>query len=98
MSQSSLTNEVARLARLSNLQNGIPPAMRALPVAAILAGGVISRITGMSNGIEERLLGTPNTITLDNPAQPESASDLGSQPSANMGEERCQPNQAGNNW
>ncbi|KAJ0413766.1 hypothetical protein BJY00DRAFT_319466 [Aspergillus carlsbadensis] len=89
MSKPDITKEVARLARLSNLQNGLPPSMRALPVAAIVAGGVITKLTGLSNGIEERMLGTSDTmIALDKPDQTDPKSKSEPQPSANIKEEQ----------
>ncbi|KAL2871724.1 uncharacterized protein BJX67DRAFT_167868 [Aspergillus lucknowensis] len=64
---STLTKEVAKLARLSNLQNALPGSMRSLPVAAIVAGGVLAKVTGTSNTVEERMLGVEEMITLDKP-------------------------------
>jgi hypothetical protein len=69
MSKPDIAKEVAKLASLSNVQNGLPPSMRALPVAAIVAGGVITKLTGMSNGIEEQMLGTSDMIALDKPGE-----------------------------
>ena len=54
----SLRAEVSKLARLSHVQNGLPPAMRSLPIVAIALGEAISRATkSSSNLIEERMLG-----------------------------------------
>ena len=54
----SLRAEVSKLARLTHVQNGLPPAMRGLPLVAIAVGEAISRATkSSSNLIEERILG-----------------------------------------
>ncbi|KAL2843015.1 hypothetical protein BJX68DRAFT_157622 [Aspergillus pseudodeflectus] len=95
MSKPDITKEVARLARLSNVQNGLPPSMRALPVAAIVAGGVITKLTGMSSGIEERLLGPSDTIALDKPVQTDPKSSSKPQAGANAGEMQHRPNEGG---
>ncbi|KAL2842545.1 hypothetical protein BJY01DRAFT_200619 [Aspergillus pseudoustus] len=94
MTQSSLTKEVVKLARLSNLQNGLPPAMRTLPVAAIVAGGLLSKITGTSNAVEERMLGAADMIALENPSSGDSM--LSPQQAANVGEEQAQPRETSN--
>jgi hypothetical protein len=94
MSKPDIAKEVARLARLSNVQNGLPPSMRALPVAAIVAGGVIAKLTGISNGIEERMLGTSDMIALDKPVETDSESRSKPSTSANVSEEHPhQPNE-----
>jgi hypothetical protein len=96
MSKPDITKEVARLARLSNVQNGLPPSMRALPVAAIVAGGVITKLTGMSNGIEERLLGPSDTIALDKPVQIDPKSSSRPHAGASAGEMQHRPNEGSN--
>src|SRR6478735_6905465 len=40
-SSQALRTEVSKLARLSNIQGGLPPLMRGLPVLAIMAGEAI---------------------------------------------------------
>jgi hypothetical protein len=62
--QPSLGTEISRLARLGNLQSGVPPVLRVLPVIAIAAGEAASRITGHSNKIEEHLIGPDGTTIL----------------------------------
>lgn len=66
----SLKTEVSKLARLSNVQGGLPPIMRGLPALAILAGEAAARTTG-GNKVEELILGTGESILLgDAPKQP----------------------------
>jgi hypothetical protein len=88
MSKLDIAKEVAKLARLSNVQNGLPPSMRALPVAAIVAGGVITKLTGIPNGIEERMLGTSDMIALEKPVERDSKSKSTPSTSANIREEQ----------
>ncbi|KAH6874686.1 hypothetical protein B0T10DRAFT_498311 [Thelonectria olida] len=64
---SSLKTEVSKLAKLSNIQGGLPPIMRSLPVLAILAGEAISKATDGRNAIEERMLGADEAIFLQSP-------------------------------
>lgn len=65
----SLRAEVSKLARLSHVQNGLPPAMRALPLVAIALGEAISRATkNPTNLIEERMLGPDETFQLGGPS------------------------------
>lgn len=66
---SSLKSEVSKLARLSNVQAGLPPLMRGLPVLAILAGEAISKATGSPNAIEARMLGADETFMLGGPSE-----------------------------
>ncbi|KAL3443320.1 hypothetical protein BJX65DRAFT_200285 [Aspergillus insuetus] len=87
MSKPDIAKEFARLARLSNVQNGLPPSMRALPVAAIVAGGVITKLTGMSNGIEERMSGTSDMIALEKPVETDTKSKPKPSTGANVSEE-----------
>ena len=63
----SLKSDVSRLAKLGNVQGGLPPLMRGLPVLAILAGEVVAQATDTRNVIEERILGADETILLDPP-------------------------------
>ena len=74
---SSLKSEVSKLAKLSNLQGGLPPLMRGLPVLAILAGGVISKATNGSNIIEYQMLGADETVLLSSPITEVSATTAG---------------------
>lgn len=65
-----LKTEVSKLARLSNVQGGLPPIMRGLPVLAILVGEAAAKTTGKNN-VEELILGTDESILLgDAPKQP----------------------------
>ena len=64
---SSLKTEVSKLARLSNVQNGLPFILRGAPVIAILAGDAIAKATNGRNAIEERILGPEKAIELDPP-------------------------------
>lgn len=65
----SLSAEVAKLAKLSHIQNGLPGAMRGLPVLAILAGEVVSKVTMGPNIVEERLLGVGDVFLLNPPRE-----------------------------
>jgi hypothetical protein len=59
----SLKSEVSKLAKLTNIQNGLPPTLRAVPLLAIFAGNIISRAVGGANVIEERMLGADENET-----------------------------------
>lgn len=64
----SLRAEVSKLARLSHVQNGLPPAMRALPLVALALGEAISKATKSStNVVEELMLGPDETFLLKYP-------------------------------
>jgi hypothetical protein len=63
----SLAAEVAKLAKLSHVQNSLPGAARSLPVVAILAGEIISKATKGRNLVEEHLLGVDETFLLTPP-------------------------------
>ncbi|KAF7586599.1 hypothetical protein BBP40_008626 [Aspergillus hancockii] len=62
-----LAVELSRVAKTTNVKNGLAGSMRALPVIAILAGSAISKATGGDNFIEKRILGAGETILLQNP-------------------------------
>ncbi|CAG7555900.1 unnamed protein product [Fusarium equiseti] len=64
----ALKAEVSKLARLSNVQGGLPPLMRGLPVIALMAGEAISRATNGQNLVEERLLGADEAVVLQAPS------------------------------
>ena len=51
-----LAKEVSRLARLGNVQNGLPGAMRALPVAAIVVRNVYAKMSLAEDGLGENIL------------------------------------------
>ncbi|RMJ07925.1 hypothetical protein BHE90_012502 [Fusarium euwallaceae] len=68
-SNSCLKTEVSRLAKLSNIQGGLPPLMRGLPVLAILAGEAVAKATDSRNLIEERMFGTDEVVSLQGPTQ-----------------------------
>ncbi|KAI0439740.1 hypothetical protein F4803DRAFT_530058 [Xylaria telfairii] len=61
--------ELSKLAKMSNIQAGLPSVLRILPVAAVIAGGAIAQVSGGSNRIEERMLGFDETILLSMPDQ-----------------------------
>jgi hypothetical protein len=63
----SLRTEVSKLAKLSNIQGGLPPLMRGLPVLAIMAGEAIAKATDSQNMIEERMLGVDEVFVLQSP-------------------------------
>ncbi|KAJ4022593.1 hypothetical protein NW752_000201 [Fusarium irregulare] len=64
----ALKAEVSKLARLSNVQGGLPPLIRGLPVIALMAGEAISKATNSLNSIEERLLGADEAVVLQPPS------------------------------
>lgn len=63
----SLQTELSKLAKLSNVQGGLPPLMRGLPALAILAGEVVAKATNGQNIIEERIIGADEVFTLQAP-------------------------------
>jgi hypothetical protein len=69
----SLKGELSKIARLSNVQGGLPPIMRGLPVLAILAGEVVSKATNGHNVVERRVLGVDETFLLGVPITEASA-------------------------
>ncbi|KAJ3537887.1 hypothetical protein NM208_g6143 [Fusarium decemcellulare] len=69
MPSSLFKNEVSKLAKLSNVQGGLPPIMRGLPVLAIMAGEVVAKATDGRNVIEERILGADEVVALASPKQ-----------------------------
>ncbi|OJD13837.1 hypothetical protein AJ78_05760, partial [Emergomyces pasteurianus Ep9510] len=63
-----LKAEASKLAKRSNLQNALPPSMRAVPLIAIGVGSIASKYLGSpSNPIEDKLLGADDTILLVDP-------------------------------
>jgi hypothetical protein len=68
-SSQALRTEVSKLARLSNIQGGLPPLMRGLPVLAIMAGEAIAKTTNTTNMIEERMLGADEVFVLQSPQE-----------------------------
>ncbi|CVK92199.1 uncharacterized protein FMAN_07145 [Fusarium mangiferae] len=66
-SSQALRTEVSKLARLSNIQGGLPPLMRGLPVLAIMAGEAIAKTANTTNMIEERMLGADEVFILQSP-------------------------------
>ncbi|CAJ0538960.1 Ff.00g068120.m01.CDS01 [Fusarium sp. VM40] len=66
-SSQSLRTEVSKLARLSNIQGGLPPLMRGLPVLAIMAGGALAKATDGQTMVEERMLGADEVFELQSP-------------------------------
>lgn len=71
----TLKTEVSKLAKLSNVQGGLPPIMRGLPVLAILAGEAAAKATG-SNKVEELMLGADEAILLGDPPKKAPASTM----------------------
>ncbi|KAI0522077.1 hypothetical protein F5B22DRAFT_592720 [Xylaria bambusicola] len=65
----ALKTELTKLAKLSNIEAGLPLIIRGLPAIAIVAGAAIARASGDTNHIEERLLGPDETILLNMPSQ-----------------------------
>ncbi|RDW85379.1 hypothetical protein BP5796_03704 [Coleophoma crateriformis] len=55
---SQLAHEISKVAKLGNVQNGLPGAMRAIPVAAIVAGNVYAKMVAKDgeNMVEKALL------------------------------------------
>jgi hypothetical protein len=75
----SLTAQLSKIAKLSNVQNGLPLLLRGAPVVAIAAGQLLAKATNGRNAVEERLLGTEDTILLgaiESSAQAKASKDL----------------------
>lgn len=70
----SLKAEISKAAKLSNIQGGLPPIMRGLPVMAVLAGEAIAKATDGRNIIEERILGADEAVFLSSPPPQSSVS------------------------
>lgn len=66
--RTSLRTEASKMAKLGNLQAGIPPVLRVLPVIAIAAGEAVSRVTNQSNKVEDMLLGQDEAFLLQPPS------------------------------
>ncbi|KAI0467990.1 hypothetical protein F4859DRAFT_492321 [Xylaria cf. heliscus] len=62
-----LKTELSKLAKVSNIQAGLPFILRGLPVAAILVGEAIAKHSGGPNRVEQ-LLGFDETL-LNMPSQ-----------------------------
>ncbi|KPM38041.1 hypothetical protein AK830_g8541 [Neonectria ditissima] len=65
----SLQTELSKAAKLSNVQAGLPPLIRGLPVLAILAGEVVAKATNGQNAVEERILGFDEAVLLQAPTR-----------------------------
>ncbi|KAK7414845.1 hypothetical protein QQX98_006360 [Neonectria punicea] len=65
----SLQTELSKAAKLSNVQAGLPPLIRGLPVLAILAGEAVAKATNGRNAVEERMLGFDEAVLLQAPTQ-----------------------------
>lgn len=64
-SSSLLKAQLSKMAKLSNMQAGLPSVLRGAPVIAMAAGHVLAKATNGRNVVEERLLGAEDTILLD---------------------------------
>lgn len=62
-----LQAELAKMAKLSAMESGLPILLRGAPVAAIFAGEFLAKATGGRNRVEERLLGDDNVVMLGEP-------------------------------
>lgn len=60
----SLQAELAKMAKLSAIESGLPILIRGAPVAAILAGELLAKATDGRNRVEERLLGDKSVVML----------------------------------
>lgn len=60
----NFTRELAKVAKLSSVQAGLPGAMSGLPSLAIAAGSKLAKVTGGKNIVESRLLGMDENIRL----------------------------------
>lgn len=65
----SLASEVSKSAKLRNIQGGLPPVLRLLPVVAIMAGEAVAEATDGRNAIEERMFGADEVTHLAAPRQ-----------------------------
>ncbi|KAJ5915746.1 hypothetical protein N7466_011254 [Penicillium verhagenii] len=85
-----LRHHLSKLVTLKNAQAAMPAAMRNLPVMAIVAGGIIAKVTNGDNVIERHLLGKPSVekefIALPEPT----TKDSWGQPATGLGGEHGQ--------
>jgi hypothetical protein len=63
-SSQTLKAQLRLVAKLGNVQSGLPPILRPLPAIAILTGTAISKLTGGDNVIENRILGPDEDETM----------------------------------
>lgn len=85
----SLQTELSKLAKLSNVQGGLPPLIRGLPVLAILAGEVVAKATNGQNIIEERMLGGDEAVVLQAPGPQTPTTHVGMRPGVEMMCQTC---------
>ncbi|VUC28000.1 unnamed protein product [Clonostachys rosea] len=62
-----LATELAKIAKLSNVQSALPSILRQAPTIAIMAGGAIARGTGSDNFIEQWIQGKDEALCLGAP-------------------------------
>ncbi|KAJ5627986.1 hypothetical protein N7490_010214 [Penicillium lividum] len=68
----TLKTGLSKLAKLKSTQAAVPPILKGLPAMAILAGGVIAKVTNSENFIERQILGKPSndeSIALPEPTK-----------------------------
>ncbi|KAL4732962.1 hypothetical protein BDV11DRAFT_176145 [Aspergillus similis] len=70
----SLKTEISKIAKLSRLQSGLPGAMRAVPAAAIIVGGVLAKVPGAPD-LEKVMLGKDELIALEAPREKKAATE-----------------------
>lgn len=68
----NLKGELSKLARLTNVQSGLPPILKVAPVIAIAVAQRLPKTADGRNLIEDRLLGTSEAIFLSSPVTTES--------------------------
>ena len=68
----SLKGELSKLARLTNVQSGLPPILKVAPVIAIAVAQRLPKTADGRNFIEDRILGTSEAIFLSSPVITES--------------------------
>ncbi|KAJ5904261.1 hypothetical protein N7504_006644 [Penicillium tannophilum] len=74
-----LRNSLSKLAKFNRAQAVLPPAMRGALPMAIVAGGIIAKVTNGDNFIERQVLGMPSKED-DCIALPEPKKELSEQP------------------
>ena len=62
----SLKSEINKIAKLTRIQSGLPGAMRAVPVAALIVGGALKKIPGAPD-LQKVILGKDESIALGAP-------------------------------
>jgi len=73
-----LKNFLSKLAKFNKAQAALPPAMRGVLPMAVVAGGIIAKVTNGDNFIERQVLGKPS-VEDESIALPEPEKELSDQ-------------------